>query len=114
MDDENYDFKTNVNRRLSEILEIPHFTPDISEKWNPPRTYGLDNCNVIIENRANKDNLLDVDYFEIIKDDIRNLRPLNEFKMEYIMKMEDEYKNELLSIFNNCIKLVVEILHTEN
>ena len=39
----------------------------------------------------------------MIKDDIRNYRPLNEYQLEYIKKLDDETKNELIHIFNKCV-----------
>jgi hypothetical protein len=50
-----------------------------------------------------------MDYYDIIKDDIRNYRPLNKYQMEYILGIQDEYKNELLILFNKCINAFTDL-----
>ena len=49
--------------------------------------------------------ILDIDFYAIIKDDIRNCRVLNKYQLEYIKKLNDESKYELIEIFNQCVKL---------
>jgi hypothetical protein len=107
---ESYIFTTNVNRSLSEILETPPCIYDESFNWIPPKEHGLNNSNCIIPRyyKTQPQQILDIEYYYIIKDDIKNLRPLNEYQMEYILKLDHEKKNELLDIFNKCIKLVSE------
>jgi len=108
---DSYKFTTNVNRSLSEILETPPCIYDESFNWIPPKEHGLNNSFCIIPRyyKSRPDQILDIEYYDIIKDDIKNLRPLNEYQMEYISKLDDEKKNELLYIFNKCIKLVNEL-----
>jgi hypothetical protein len=104
-DVEEYEFKTNVNRRLSEILNIPPIDLCDNIDWEPPKEYGINNSECIIPSYYYKNNkILDINYYDIIKDDIRNFRALNNYQMEYIQNIPDEYKNELFIIFNQCIK----------
>jgi hypothetical protein len=114
--DENYKFKTQVSRRLSKLLNVPEFPYDENFKWEPPDSPGLQNCNIIIEPyyhlHKEPHKITTLDYLEIIKDDIRNFRHLNEYKMEYIKTLPDRDKNELFDIFNDCIKTVVDISGT--
>ena len=111
-----YKFTTPVNRRLSEILEIPPFyTEDFDNThWEPPNKHGLHNSNFIIpsyyQKPSSKNKILQMDYYEMIKDDIRNYRDLNKHQMEYIFNLEDKYKNEILELFNHCIKMVSVII----
>lgn len=111
-DEEKYEFTTPVNRRLSEILEIPPTIYDEQFEWTPPDTYGLSNCNSIIPEyyKKPKNEILNIDYYIIIKDDIRNCRPLNEYQLEYIFNLQDKYKNELFTIFNDCMKMYNEAM----
>lgn len=105
---ENYIFTTPVNKGIAEILNIPSIVFDKNDEkfeWTPPKEHGLTNCNYIIpkyyQNPEKK--ILNIDYYDIIKDDIRNFRPLNKYQLEYIVSIEDNYKNELLFIFNECM-----------
>ena len=116
VDNESYKFTTNVNKRLSEILEIPPKIYEDNFNWVPPKENGLQNCNHIIPNYyiTPKNKFLDIDYYNIIKDDIRNFRPLNEYQMEYIFNLKDEYKTELLIIFNECLQFFNDSKILEN
>ena len=107
-----YHFNTPVNKRLSEILEIPPLELLPCEIWNPPEESGLDNCNYIIPNyyKRPKQGILNIEYYTIIIDDIRNLRPLNKYQLEYIMKLDDEYKNEIITLLNNSMKSIVDLI----
>jgi hypothetical protein len=112
VDDEKYVVKTNVCRRLSKILEVPPFNYDEKFHWEPPTEHGLSNCEYIIPSyykKHNNNNILHMDYYDIIKDDIRNYRPLNTYQMEYILGIQDEYKNELLILFNKCINAISDL-----
>jgi hypothetical protein len=111
-----YHFNTPVNKRLSEILEIPPLEIISDEIWNPPEEYGLNNCNYIIPNyyKRPKQGILDIEYYTIIIDDIRNLRPLNKYQLEYIMKLDDYYKNEIITLLNNSMKSIVDLIDFPN
>jgi len=50
------------------------------------------------------------DYYEVIKDDIRNFRPLNKYQFEYIKTIPTEDKDELLHIFNDSLRFLGESL----
>jgi hypothetical protein len=115
-DDEKYEFTTPVNRRLSKILEITPQLYDEPFEWDIPKEHGLSNCNSIIPEyyKKPKNKILDITYYDIIKDDIRNCRPLNSYQLEYISNLQDKYKNELFILFNDCIKLFNEMLNNEN
>jgi len=99
---ENYIFTTPVNRKLSEVLEID---PYIFVEWEPPKQHGLSNSESIIPNyyKIPDKQIPNIDYYDIIKDDIRNYRSLNKFQLKFIMNLEDKYKNEILVLFNTCM-----------
>jgi len=54
--------------------------------------------------------MLNMNYFEIIKDDVRNFRKLNNYQMEYIKDLTNDEKNELFNICNDCIGLLKSLI----
>ena len=70
------------------------------------------NSNVIIPPyyslHKNPTKIFDANYFEIIKDDIRNYRALNEYQLKYVKELSHENKNELFDLFNKCMKIFGE------
>ena len=111
---EEYTIAANVNKPLANILgrqEIKCNEND-ADDWVPPQYNGLDNCNLIIPNhyKITNNNLLRVDYFEMIKDNIRNYRKLNSYQLDYIQKMDNhDDKNEIIRIFHQCINNIIEV-----
>jgi hypothetical protein len=84
------------------------------EKCTPPEKHGLSNSFCIIPAYYQKNgNLTHINFFEIIKDDIRNLRPLNKYQLEYIKQMNSEDKTALIEIFNQSLKVVNDLLDVE-
>ena len=111
--EDNYKFTTNINRKLLKILEVSDFTYDDNFVWDQPKENGLNNCDPIIPDYYKKtcDKILDIDYYELIKDDIKNYRKLNKYKIDYILTLSCEHKNELLIVFNDCLNNLAEILY---
>lgn len=103
--EDNYKFTTNVNEPLARTLNINKFEINEINTWIPPNQSGLDNCNYIIPHYYYNDNTnyFNLDYYNIIKDDIRNMRPLNKYQIEYIKHLSDDKKNKLFEIFNDCL-----------
>lgn len=95
-------------------MEIPEFESNEPFEWEPPKEHGLNNSEHIIPNYYNSGtNLITLDYFSIIKDDIRNMRPLNIQQMEYITtQISDDKKNELFDIFNQCLTTINDVFNT--
>lgn len=115
-EEETYIFTTNVNQSLSKILGIPEFKNNEQFIWEPPKEYGLSNSNYIIEPyyALHKDSkkIYDIDYFVIIKDDIKNFRKLNTYQINFIKDLPEECKNELLEIYNNCMEMAIDLMAT--
>ena len=111
---ENYIIKTNVCIRLSRELDLPEMVLDECGSFEAPEQHGLINSDVIIPEyyhiHKHPSKILNINFYEIIKDDIRNLRPLNKYQLEYIKELTHENKNELLFIFNECISLLISQL----
>lgn len=80
-----------------------HSCPESLNSWKPPDSHGLKNSKKIVPEYYynnyyfNKTPpFLDIDYSFIVKDDIRNMRPLNEYQIEYIHQLEHEKKDEFI------------------
>lgn len=113
-DDEKYEFKTNVNKSLAEILKIPEFksNDDTLPVWKPPEEHGLNNSQCIIPNYYynSRTNSITMDYYAMIKDDIRNMRTLNDCQLEHVKNLCHDKKNELFDIFNECMVTINDVL----
>jgi hypothetical protein len=86
------------------------------EKWVPPDTHGLNNSDRIIPtyylpSNMNRHNVLRVDYHYMILDDIRNVRPLNKYQLDYIKNsLHESDKQKIIEEFNNVIMSYGEVL----
>jgi hypothetical protein len=111
-DEENYVFKAKICKRLSRELKLPELDFDVMGTYDPPSEHGLINSNVIIPSyyklHEDPSKIFNKNYYDMIKDDIRNYRTLNEYQLKYIKDLDHEDKNELFDIFNECIKVVGE------
>ena len=111
---ENYIIKTKMCKRLSNEFGLSEINYDEKIDFCPPKEHGLINSNVIIPSyyqlHKHPSKILDIDFYEIIKHDIRNLRPLNEIQLKYIKELPSEEKNELFDIFNICILAINDIM----
>jgi hypothetical protein len=107
--DDDYIIKTNINRSIAKELGLNANSYDENSSYEPPKEHGLSNSNVIIPSYykldKNPSKIFSIDYYEIIKDDIRNFRPLNKYQLEYIKKLSHEQKNELFDIYNLCTEV---------
>ena len=114
-DDENYIIQANICPRLSRELNLPEISYNYMGDYEPPKQYGLSNCNAIIPEyyqlHEKPSKIFKIDYFEIIKDDIRNCRILNEYQLKYIKELPEEHKNELFELFNSCVKTFNDIIN---
>lgn len=118
-DDANYMIVANMNTKLSNEIGFDDTTGSSDNldnliHYDPPKEPGLSNSNMIIPSYyklyQTPHKIRNVDYYAIIKDDIRNFRPLNEYQLEYIKQLSHERKNELFDVFNLCIKTIESIL----
>lgn len=112
-DYENYTIKTNVCLRLSQELNLEEHQYDDTD-YDPPEESGLENCNMIIPEyyqiARNIENAYNIDYYEMIQDDIRNFRALNKYQLEYIKTLSHEQKNELIELFNISMQTFIDFL----
>lgn len=113
-DDNNYIIHTNMNNILKKEFGLNENYYEEKIDYEPPKIYGLINSEPIISPNYNlhKDPLkiFDIDYFNIIKDDIRNCKSLNKYQLDYIKQLSHEKKNELFDIFNICIDILNKLL----
>ena len=85
-DESTTEMNSSLKSAFSDITDNSCKTSD----WVPPAKYGLDNSAIVLQQpyfqklqRGEK-----VDYTNILKDDIRNMRPLTNHQIEYIKKLE--------------------------
>jgi hypothetical protein len=101
--------KSNSSNDLKSIFKTD--SEDESKKtpkWSPPKHHGLSNSEIIIPQyyMENHSSFINIDYYDIIVDDIRNMRKLNKYQMEYIKKLDEDKKNYLFDIFNQVLESV--------
>ena len=114
--DEFYTLSTkNISKNLAELLQIPAIHYDHDEnlhEWKQPDEYGLSNSKRIIPSYyiQNTKNILEIDYYEIIKDDIRNFRRLNKYQLAYVKTLDHMYKDEIIHILHNCLNSIIDLL----
>lgn len=112
-DYENYIIKANVCKILSKEFDLPEMIFDETDIDEPPKEHGLSNADVIIPAyyyHKHPSKIFDIDFYKIIKDDIKNCRPLNKYQLEYIKEIKEEYKYELIENLNECLKLFSEYM----
>jgi|LakMenE18May11ns_1017448.scaffolds.fasta_scaffold9953960_6 hypothetical protein len=80
--------------------------------WEPPKINGLNNSTAIIPDyQKRKDQtILTVDYYDMIIEDIRNFRKLNEYQLSFIKKLDDESKQKIIIEFNKLIDIINYII----
>jgi hypothetical protein len=54
--------------------------------------------------------LITLDYFDIIIDDIRNLRKLNEYQLNYIYNLDNDSKQKLFIELNNLFDTIKTLI----
>ena len=111
-----YVIKANVCKILSKQLKLPEIHYDYMGEYVPPKQHGLINSEVIIPSyyydKKDLSKIIDIDYYKIIKVDIRNCRVLKKYQLEYIKNLQGECKDELIDIFNDCLILLNEVVAT--
>lgn len=81
---------------------------NIQTDWEPPKCHGLKNSFIIIPQYYHKagEKILKIDYYQMIIDDIRNLRKLNEHQLNFIKDLDDESKQQIFLEFNNLFDVI--------
>lgn len=108
-------FCKNISEKLVRKLKIKkynHFDTDCD--WEPPKEPGLSNSfNIIpVESvKKSKDQLLqDLNFFNIIKNDISNFRSLNKYQIEYFNHLNRYELIELLNLYNKSTSILIDTL----
>ena len=102
-----------INLKKSLSLSIDDYTISYDNNYIPPDEHGLKNSEPIIQNYyfTNKKKIESIDYYKIIKDDIRNFRKLNDYQMNYIKNnLSENEKNEIFDEFNKVLESIQNIL----
>ena len=75
----------------------------MNSDWSPPKQHGLQNSRQIIHPWFINNVILrgePINYLEILKDDIRNFRPLDKIQLDYLKKLEKEDLLDIIQIYN--------------
>jgi hypothetical protein len=106
------EIESKINHLLK-ILEKPPKILESEKPYIPPKTHGLENSIPIIPIYYQKKNksFLSVNFFEIIKDDIRNMRKLNEYQLKYIEDLNHSDKIEVINLLNNSLDCATSIIY---
>ena len=84
----------------------------LERKSDSPSEHGLSNSERIIPSYYKiHDKRFNIDYLELIKDDVRNCRKLSKYQMEYIQNLTHLEKNCLLELYNECIGTFNDIIN---
>jgi hypothetical protein len=100
--------KHNITTKSNQMTE-----ESIMPSWKPPPFHGLRNSSRIIPEYYTSTNLkngiLNINYYDMIIDDIRNLRPLSHYQMKYIRKnlTHTEYYN-IIYEYNQVMQVYLE------
>ena len=94
----------NLDPALAKLMGII-IEEQKESNWKPPSKSGLDNSERIISSNyfTNTNNNFDVDYFKTIKDNIINYKKLTEAQLEYIKKLNNEQKFELIQLYDRIM-----------
>lgn len=99
------------------LVSERRITPEersIEPSWKAPDYHGLENSPRIIPEYYTSTNLkngiLKIDYYDMIIDDIRNLRPLSLYQMKYIRKKltPQEYYN-IIHEYNKVMYFYIDV-----
>jgi len=95
------------------------------DDWHPPLKSGLSNSepilpiyylkkiNYILDGREQETAYIHIDYLNVIKDDIRNLRKLNNYQLSFIKNdLLDDDKNEIIDLMNECLNSLHEVIES--
>ena len=108
-------FCNQISPTLAKELDMDtHYVADkdVSD-WHPPTTHGLNNSSRVIPEyyltgKVLAGNLLEIDFYFTIVDDIRNLRKLSPYQQTFIRSLPDEKKQELLEEYRACVEYIID------
>lgn len=112
----------NISRNLAKCVGLP--TPIISrsnsaDAWKPPDNHGLQNSDPIIPayyltGKDLKGNMLFIDYFFTIQDNIKNYRPLTAYQKQYLTTLSSEQLMSLVLLYNEVCTTTLQNILMEN
>lgn len=96
------------NENISPQLSVESsFDSSINNCWIKPSQHGLENSVRIIPmyyfTNHSYDTLFHINYYDMILDDIRNLRKLNEYQINYISTLDNTKKLQIIKEFNDIV-----------
>lgn len=115
-------YKLHCDRIAPSLAQELGMTPHPSrfhsvsdDSWKPPSHHGLENSSRIIPHYyltgKQLNNIFEIDYYDIILDDIRNIRPLNQHQLGYLQNVSEEDKMNVIEEFNKMVSTYTELLN---
>ena len=110
------DNNLDLNKLSPSLIKYFNLDSDINKNietdWEPPKHHGLNNSFIIVPQyyRKSGEKILKIDYYDMIVDDIRNLRKLNEHQLNFIKNLDDDSKQKLFLEFNNLFDVINSLL----
>jgi len=109
--DKNTTNKKNKNNTNEEIEWIPPSKSGLNNSEQIIPTYYLKKTGLVNE-EGEEIKYINIDYLSIIKDDIRNLRKLNKYQIDYIKNNVDaETKNEIMDELIHSNRTCIDIIN---
>ena len=96
----------NIDPALARLMGIIIEEQKQEITWKPPEKPGLDNSDGISYSYCSRNymGMVEIDFFEKIKDDIRNYRKLSDRQLDYIKDLNNNEKFELIEIYNEILQ----------
>jgi len=103
--------KNKKNTNEEEIEWMPPSMPGLNNSEQIIPTYYLKKTGLVNE-EGEEIKYINIDYLSIIKDDIRNLRKLNKYQIDYIKNNVDaETKNEIMDELIHSNRTCIDIIN---
>lgn len=91
--------------------ELTDYRIDSVDNPRPPKKHGLHNARRILQ-RTYIERMMQgipIDYFEILKDDIRNIRPLDKNQLDFVKNLNPDQMFEIVEVLNNVTKMLIQL-----
>lgn len=98
-----------------------------NSEWKPPSEPGLRNSdpiipsyylkkiNFLLNGKEHETRYLNIEYLNVIKDDLRNFRKLNKYQLSFIKyNLLNCDKNEIIELMNECLNSALEVIEVSN
>jgi len=126
-----YEIRDEIKDRKESVDEIKYRKESVDEikytineyECKPPSRYGLSNSepiipsyytkylNCIIDDKELEIPFMNIEYVTIIKDDIKNMRKLNNYQISHIKtRLSEKDKNDIIDLLINSNNNLIDLL----